>query len=400
MAPVGNGTPGRNGGRKPGGRGRYAKRGEYRLGEWYLTTRGDSPALYRARTHPETGRPERASLGTTDWDEAKQRLTAWYIANVRPENAPAAEMLMADVLMAYWNAHAQHLPSKGSAKVYYNAWLDFFGTDTVEVATKPQRQAAFRAALLARMKPSSAGRAITFGKAALSRSYKLGEMAALPFVQGIADGENQPKKGRRLTLAELRALFDAARDMEPHVTRYLCLLLGTSARSGALFDLRWNQVDLATGIIDLNPPGRVGTKKRRGKVKACAYLLERLRYWHKQDGGTGHLIQWRGDRVNTMRTVWRTLRDVAGVPSDERGPVVPYSFRHTTAWWCRAHGASQWEVDGLLAHSKGMTDIYADADPHFMEASRKAIQKLFLEVVRQPRKVVDATGIEPVTSPV
>ena len=219
-------------------------------------------------------------------------------------------------------------------------------------------------------------------------------------MQGIADGEGAPKKGRRLTPAELKLMFDAARELEPHVTRYLCLLLGTSARSGALFDLRWTQVDLATGIIDLNPLGRRPTKKRRAVIRACPYLIERLRWWHRQDGGTGYLIRYRGDRVNSMKTAWRALRIASGVVSDETGDVTPYSFRHTTAWWCRSHGVSKWEVDGLLAHTKGTTDIYADADPHYMEATRKALQKLFLEVVRQPRKMVDGAGIEPATFPV
>ena len=104
--------------------------------------------------------------------------------------------------------------------------------------------------------------------------------------------------------------------------------------------------------------------------------------------------------MNTARTAWRTLRELSGVVRDETGDVTPYSFRHTSAWWCRAQRVGKWEVDALLGHSNGLTDIYADADPAYMEASRKALQKLFLEVVRQPRRVVDAAGIDPATFPV
>ncbi len=361
---------------------KYAKRDEYRVGIYYLGQRGGSPAWYRCWTECTT--PKRVSLNTTDFEEAKRLLNEWFVLNVRPENAPLGDVKLSDVLLTYYDAHASKLPSKGSQKTYYNVWRAFFGEDTVAQATKPQRQAAFRASLLARMKPSSAGRVVTFGKAALNRSYKLGELAALPYVQGIADGPGQPKKGRRLTLPEMKALFEAARGMEPHITRYLCLLLGTSARSGALFDLRWSQVELTTGIIDMNPPGRVPTKKRRAVIRACPYLLERLRAWHRQDGGEGFLIRYHGKPVASMKTAWHRLRDSAGLRNDELGDVTAYSFRHTTAWWCRSQGVSKWEVDALLAHSKGTTDIYADADPTYMQASRRAVEKLFQQVVKLP----------------
>ena len=135
---------------------RFAKKDVYRLGDYYLAQRSGSPFWYRCWV--EDGKPKRVSLGTDDLVEAKTIFNEWFRLNVRPESASLNDVPLADVLDAYWTHHSCKLPSKGAQKVAYNVWKAFFEGETVSAATKPQRQAAFRAELLTRMKPSSAGR--------------------------------------------------------------------------------------------------------------------------------------------------------------------------------------------------------------------------------------------------
>ena len=51
--------------------------------------------------------------------------------------------------------------------------------------------------------------------------------------------------------------------MPEHVRVFLALAIGTAARPEAILQLNRFQCDLERGTINLNPPGRVQTKKRR-----------------------------------------------------------------------------------------------------------------------------------------
>ena len=73
-----------------------------------------------------------------------------------------------------------------------------------------------------------------------------------------------------MKVAELAALWDAADP--PHLRMFLLLLRGTAGRPAAVLKLTREQCDLDRGLIDLNPPGRAQTKKRRPVVLMPDFL--------------------------------------------------------------------------------------------------------------------------------
>ncbi len=64
----------------------------FKLGENWLGKRSGSETWYRYFWDAETGRTRRISLGTEDFEEAKQALTEWYAREHHPENQRPNEM--------------------------------------------------------------------------------------------------------------------------------------------------------------------------------------------------------------------------------------------------------------------------------------------------------------------
>ncbi len=107
--------------------------------------------------------------------------------------------------------------------------------------------------------------------------------------------------GRPLSDDEARALYRAA--TQPHIGLYVLLGLGTAARPEALFDLTWDRVDWAEGLIRLAVPSRPQTKKYRPVVRLAPRLAEALTE-AKKVARTEGVIEFRGKRVRRLDTGW------------------------------------------------------------------------------------------------
>ncbi|MBM3504074.1 MAG: hypothetical protein FJX65_09385 [Alphaproteobacteria bacterium] len=123
----------------------------------------------------------------------------------------------------------------------------------------------------------------------------------------------------------------------------------------------------------------------------------------------------------------RKVIEAATLSAADLLKATPYDLRHTMAVEMRRQGVPAWEVSGMLGHRSsgyGTTEIYAKHDPGYMGKAVAAIDSYFVELQRltsRPlvlstpslratcvaglgievaelgRKVVGATGIEPVT---
>jgi len=369
---------------------------EYKLGDWFLGQRSGSPAWYRCRYLKETRRLERVSLGCTDFEEAKQRLTEWFIINVRPQKADPADVPLADILLAHWDRHASRQRSHPTQKMAIGYWNEHFGASSVAEATTRASRDKFVAFLEGKgMKPSAVARVISVGKAALRAAWEYGELSSLPAFKNVQEGEKQPR-GRPLTVEEIRKLLQASSD---YMRIYVMLLVGTGARPEALLQLTWERVDLDAGIITLNPPGRTQTKKRRPTVRVCDAMVSYLRGIKGNAKSADALVSPDGKVLKSVKKAWRTLRNGAGFGKD----VQPTSFRHTIARWLRAQSVPMWEVAAFMGHRMpgyNVTEIYAHADPNHMALSRKAMQKLVEGVLANGRpkshKAANAVGDEQV----
>jgi integrase len=176
------------------------------------------------------------------------------------------------------------------------------------------------------------GRERTAGSATIRR-----ELGVLQAALNHAHGEGLlihpikvtlPKAGepreRWLTRAEAAKLLRAA---APHVRRFILISLYTGRRASAVLDLTWTRVDLDAGVIRFRTEGAAETNKRRGRVR-IRRLAAHLRRWRAGAGNETHVVAYRGERVDAIKTGIRRAAERAGFED-----VTPHVLKHTAITW-------------------------------------------------------------------
>jgi hypothetical protein len=115
---------------------RYTKH-SFQIGEWWLSQRSGSPAWYATFYDAAAQRTRRVSLGTDDFEQARQKLLERYLEEHRPQNAPAETVALADIVLDYYKAHGAQTRSAGSIRTSCAYWVAFFGDARIAEATKP-----------------------------------------------------------------------------------------------------------------------------------------------------------------------------------------------------------------------------------------------------------------------
>ena len=347
----------------------------FKIGDYWLGKKSGRDTWYRYWWDRERKCNRRASLGTTDLEEAKEKLAEWFVAQKeQPELSDLEQVLLADVIRVYYEKHAQHLQSHDTSRLNLNRWLDFYepGT-TIKDATRPKRIDAFISHLQnGDLSAAYINRILTDGRSAINKAWKDGVISSSPFIKSLSLDDAEPK-GRPMEMDELRLFYHTAPG--EHLKRFILWTLGTGARPSSVFDLHREQINLERELIDLNPRGRKQTKKIRPEVKLPSHL--------KPFVCDGFQITFRGKPVKDVKTAWRNQRKNCNF--DDR--VQPYSLRHTIARHLRASGVPAWEVSAQLGHKKkehSITEIYAPMDPSYLGQSVAAIDAFLAELLACP----------------
>jgi integrase len=355
---------------------KYQKR-EHRVGSFWLSQRAGSTAWYRTFYDPDAKQTRRVSLGTDDFEKARDALDDWYAAErmKRGQDLPVAEVLLKDVFKEYLENHAVNLRSYESVKILLRYWQEFWGdTATVADVRNIIKQEEFRAELFSKgLAVNSVNRALEAGRAAITRAFKRNVISSKPHVEVLPYERDKPK-GRPLSVEEIRALYTECAD---HMRLFTILMLGTGARNEAICHLEWSQIDFENNLIYLNPEGRKQTSKRRPVVRLVPFVREQLL---KINDREGRVLLFRG---KSMNTAYQGIGKAVG-RAKIKGRVTPYSFRHTVARWLRKEGVSPWEVGAQLGHKMpgyNITEMYASASPDYLEKSALAIEKLLREAI-------------------
>lgn len=156
--------------------------------------------------------------------------------------------------------------------------------------------------------------------------------------------------------------------------RYALIALNTWARNSAIFDLRVDrQVDFDNGLVDLNPPGRRQTKKRRPVIR----LTANLRGW---------LLHWRTNRPikQYQDTVEKRLNAIG--PTIGQPDFVCYTLRHFMATQCRRTSVavsreqrSRW-LGHTVTEGSRTTDWYEQFDPDYLESVAQATDEIIAAI--------------------
>lgn len=341
----------------PGSSGRDASAIGWEFGGFYLAVphpeRGG--IYYACRMEPGTRSVRRRSLRTADGEEAKQALVALCAA------APARsvdecphprEVLTLHVLEAYLTGHATMIASEQQAIRAVAIVTDYLRLEVKNLAAPvsfwtPSRQLHFArfchrtyghgAATIDRLL-NVLGAALNDAAEIKMRVDPLGTMIEGALVSHapaiVYRGERiakelripPPKKGGFVpSLAQMAAFLDALET--PHLKRWAILALNTWARPEAITDFSPDvQYNRATGGIDLNPPGRIQTNKRRPQILATRGLADWLDRWQEDDAAAWlkrygarpnrpiPLLVYKLDRVGTVQKAIKRIADECGVP--------------------------------------------------------------------------------------
>ena len=178
----------------------------------------------------------------------------------------------------------------------------------------------------------------------------------------------EERKVRHLTHAQFETFFAAVK--APHARLYVLLGLFTMARPSAILDLTWDRVDFGRELIDLNPPGRRQTAKRRPVVKINAELKEALleAYSARQ---CAYVIERGGQKVASVKKAFQA----ASVRSEIH--VTPYTLRHTGAVWAAESGISMAALAQFMGHDDDTTTQkhYARFSPDYLANVANAVQR-------------------------
>jgi integrase len=147
---------------------------------------------------------------------------------------------------------------------------------------------------------------------------------------------------------------------------FVCLALGTGARSGAIYALTWDRVDLKAGTVDFRVPGERVTKKLKVKTVINERLLPILQRARTDYPFARKVIS----QLDIRRGVNGFLR------KHGFSHITPHAFRHTFVTLSLRAGVDPWTVAELVGMSLNVLDtVYGHHVPD--ERLRKAANRRF-----------------------
>lgn len=173
-----------------------------------------------------------------------------------------------------------------------------------------------------------------------------------------------PAKERWITKSEAQLLLGGCR--EPHMRVFIMLGLMTCARSGAILEAKWDQVDWDRRTLSY---GRGHGNKRRAIVPINAELMLTLR-GAKALASSNFIVEFRGQQVSTVKTGFAAACRRAGLLG-----VTPHVLRHTGATWAVMEGVPLAQVARMLGDTEAVVEkVYAKHAPDFLTAVASALQ--------------------------
>lgn len=199
-------------------------------------------------------------------------------------------------------------------------------------------------------------------RAALGWAAEHQWIAAVP---AISNPVPTPKpRGRWITKAEARSLLAGA--TEPHVRLFITLGLMTVARSGAILEAQWSQVDWDRRTIDYGPGHG---NKQRAVVPLNDEMLAMLK-GAKLMACSTHIVQFRGQPLKSIKTGF-----AAACARAKLLDVTPHILRHSGATWMAMDGVPLSEIARMLGDSEAMVEkVYAKKTPEYLRRAASALQ--------------------------
>lgn len=305
---------------------------------------------YAVKWYDESGKPHRNQLAATDRPSAEAEARARFRTIARPART------VGQIIPAYIDDReragiATATRMRDAWKAMRHFWQDVEPHLIDEDMARDYARRRNRAAATVRYELAMIAVALKWAK--------------VPNRPEIWRPQVADRKQRHITRAEFRRFLEAVR--APHAKLYMILGIATCARPTALLELTWDRVDFDRGLIDLNPPGRVQTGKRRPVIAIADYAMQPLREAHAARQ-SDFVIEYAGQPVASMKKAFLAASERSGVK------VTPYTLRHTGAVWRAEDGVSMAELAQLMGHDDSRTTErhYARFSPDFLRRAANA----------------------------
>ncbi|WP_241212557.1 hypothetical protein [Sphingomonas sp. ABOLG] len=363
-----------------------------------------------------------------------------YLAVHRPASDEKADYTVHQAMTDYWTLHGSTRVSADAIRarlklinrfidheiaigvmrepvlpsILNDEWLARFRLWATSIDTiAPQRRAADDRALPPKKRAkSTAEESIIQLKAALR--FNARRMTDVPRLKHLTRAEVTPKRTYRLSsdsLAELLHYTCVGDGSAVHATRliplrrYLIGAISTMARPDAVMDMsasrargQWNP---AERLFDLNPPGRIQTKKYRAVVPVTELLDDWLSATDDRlvcaevlrcdDEG-----DWLDQRpIQSVKKAWQAMQAKLGIPIGW-GPKL---IRYSVASILRRRGVDKDQLAVALGHQalNSTTERYATLDPEdprYLESVRALLDELSAELMQKAGTFIRAKSTE------
>jgi integrase len=314
----------------------------------YLDTKRKQWVIRDGAQFIRTGCVESDRHGAETW------LAAYLGRKHKP--VPSVTPLIADVLLAYASEHLPHTAAAQNAAYNIGNLSAFWGPKRIGEVTARNCRAYARERTAAAARPD-----LETLRAAINYWHR--EYGPLPSVPAVVLPAKAEPRRQWLTRNDSERLLFAARHVE-HLKRFILLGLYTGSRSGVLLNLRWDQIDLVSGVMLRKAYRQTEiSNKQAPPVKLGRRALLSLRRWKTLDGmRIAHVIHFNGRKIKKLRRSWATACGACGITAS------PHTLRHTRATWLMQAGVDHWEAAGHLGMSLEMLErVYGKHDPQFQK---------------------------------
>jgi hypothetical protein len=291
---------------------------------------------------------------------------------------------IAGVLDEYEKSRGADLASAGQTHTAINHLKRHIGHIRVDAWKKSDFRQFEKEFLAEGYKKSYLSRICSVLRAALNAAEDDEIIARAPRIPEVctdADKDAAPLRGRLMTTQEIAKLIDQAADL--HFLEYLIGEINTGSRGVTILECDTHGIDWSYAIFELNPIGRVQTKKYRPIVR----IPQTWKPWLEQ-APLGPLISYNGEPVQSIKKAFRTARKNAGLKPDSDGVgVSTYSIRHSLGRFLEDCGVPLLERSILLGHTKierkRSTERYSPTNcrgPLYLRKATRAIEKFVREI--------------------
>ncbi|MGE3622311.1 MAG: tyrosine-type recombinase/integrase [Bdellovibrionales bacterium] len=182
--------------------------------------------------------------------------------------------------------------------------------------------------------------------------------------QFIMPVKSPPPRDLWLTREQIVLLIEKAKS--DHIKLFIKIAVSTAARSGAILDLKWSQIDFNKRLIDFGPGHG---NKRRAIVPMNDDVYEAL-ITAKELAQTEYVIEYHSKPCKEVKVAFRRLCKGCNIKASA------HTLRHTAATWMVMAGVPLAEVARVLGDSeKTVERVYGKHAPDYL---RRAVSALSL----------------------